>query len=235
MFDCLNNYLPQKATTNLRHYCFCNRIHVKTGLLAIICMVAAIEFLEMVVFIVDKLPITSPWQIFFEILEAVCFLGLVTAYKTQRSIFMWPFMVSQFLAVMATVLIAIICLLTFVLPRSAYRGMFTNPGIEDEEGNGDVRVRALVSFLFYCLAGILEGWALTITLACHRYFDEVNEARERRMRRNRNFDPRGQGPSSGGHVIAPDSFDNPNYTLPDSDGEEGSGPFQQQRGKPAIV
>uniref|UniRef100_A0A0M3HY72 Uncharacterized protein n=1 Tax=Ascaris lumbricoides TaxID=6252 RepID=A0A0M3HY72_ASCLU len=142
---------------------------------------------------------------------------------------------------MAAFLVSIICLQTFFFPQSAYREIFAKGlSSEGDENNGAIRLRAIISFHFYFFAAIVESWALTITLACHRYFDEVNEAREQRMRRNRNYDSRNHASTSGNQRsgldhIAPDSFDNPNYSLPDSDGEDGPKPFQEHDGKTAIV
>uniref|UniRef100_A0A915C609 Uncharacterized protein n=1 Tax=Parascaris univalens TaxID=6257 RepID=A0A915C609_PARUN len=241
MCGCLDGCLPHAATTNLRHYCCFGRIHVKTGLLAIISIVAVVEILEIVLFITGKYSVPSGWQIFFEILEAVCFFSLISAYKTQRSLFLWPFMVSQFLVVMGVSLVSIICLQTFFFPQSAYREIFAKGlSSETDENNGAIRLRAIISFHFYFFSAIVESWALTITLACHRYFDEINEAREQRMRRNRNYDSGNHASTTGNQRraidrVAPDSFDNPNYSLPDSDGEDGPKPFQEHDGKTVIV
>lgn len=249
---CLNRWVPPRTTSHFNYYCCFGRVHVKTAVIILTVLLCLALLFETIFYLAGSShSMLSPTGYYFmEIVEAISVIGMIAALKTGQSIFMWPFMLLQFVIVTGLLIVDLICLITVFFPSNPYRDIFENERVTDEIPNGVIRLRALASLLVYGIASCSWIWGLTVTLACHRYFDDVNDAKALRMRRNRiaNMDIHVRGPIVRPSIPSPsqrtyelnmnaaDSFANPNFAPEDSD-EEGKGknPFEQQQGSANIV
>lgn len=239
-------YAPQ-LTNKFNYYCCGGRVHVKTAVAIITALLCLALLLEIIFYLTESShgALSPTGHYFLEVIEAISVIGLIAALKTGQSIFMWPFMVLQFLIVTGLLIVDLICFITIFFPSNPYRDIFENERVTDEISNGVIRLRAFMSLAVYGIASCSWIWGLTVTLACHRYFDDLNEAKALRKRRNRvaNVDIRVRRP-----IVRPpsqstsqrtnelntdgvDSFSNPNFVPEDSD-EEGKdkNPFEQRPG-----
>uniref|UniRef100_A0A0N5AHY1 Lysosomal cobalamin transporter n=1 Tax=Syphacia muris TaxID=451379 RepID=A0A0N5AHY1_9BILA len=174
-------------------------------------------------------------------------VGLIAAIRTEQPIFLWPFLITQFLVLISLLLLTLISYVVVIFPSSDYWSLF----VSDDEKDGpkiNVRLKALLACILYGIGDTYEIWIISVGLACHRYFDDMIEQKEERLRKSRNRLPqpiakkpklpevRTQLPytaaaGAGGQT----NFTNPAFVIEDSDDERDSPPFPQNSGKRQIT
>ncbi|MFH4974180.1 hypothetical protein AB6A40_000889 [Gnathostoma spinigerum] len=149
------------------------------------------------------------------------------------------------LVVVFSGLLAILCMSVVFFPRISLADYFLNDDEYDYEITAsEIRLRGLTTLAFYFIVIAQAAWMMKVALRCHRYFDDLNLAREQRKKRNRNPDAnnlqnssiiREQMPTK--IILTEEGFNNPNYGMSDNEDEAKANnpPMQTIPGGAALV